>query len=125
MIFKEIGDNRIHCLWVIHLYKLDFSLICGVFWRKLLHQAEDCHLLNKGTYRGRPNRNANMPPFMDKIMNKISRMSRKHLIKCDNDGTYCYNRIVISLGSLASCAFGMSKSVTFVWEKHLRRLNIN
>ena len=37
MILKSAGDNRIHRLRVIHLYEADFSLICGVFWRKIKH----------------------------------------------------------------------------------------
>ena len=58
-----------------------------------------------------------MPPFMDNTMNKISRMSRKHLIKFDNDATSCYDRALVSLGALASRAFGMSKNVTMAWAK--------
>ena len=117
MIQKSAGDNRIHRLRVIHLYEADFSLICGVFWRKLLHNAEDENTLNEGTYGGRANRNAHMPPFMDNMMNEISRMSRKHLIKFDNVATSCYDRILVSVGALASRAFGMSKNVTMVWAK--------
>lgn len=119
MIQKKAGDHRIHRLRVIHLYEADYNLICGVFWRKLLYQAEDNHLLNDCTYGGRPNRNAHMPPFMDNMMNEISRMSRKHLIKFDNDATSCYDRILISLGAIASRSFGMSKNVTMVWAKTL------
>ena len=91
MIQKKAGDNRIHRLRVIHLYEADYNLICGVFWRKLLYQAEDNQLINDCTYGGRPNRNAHMPPFMDNMMNEISRLSRKHLIKFDNDATSCYD----------------------------------
>ena len=107
MILKEAGDFQIHQLRVIHLYKANFSLLCGIFWCKLLYKAMDAKQLNIGLYGMVPHRNARMPPFMDNMMNKFSRMSQKHLMKFDNNATSCYNRILVSLGSLASRSFGL------------------
>ena len=115
MILKEAGDFCIHRLQVIHLYQADFSLLCGIFWQKILYKAMDGQQLNTDLYQMVLLCNAHMLPFMDTMMNKISQMSCKHLIKFDNNATSCYNRILVSLASLTSCSFGLPAQVTKLW----------
>ena len=125
MILENAEDNCIHQLRVIHLHEAKFSLLCRVFWRKLLHNTEDKKILNEGACGGRLNCNAHMPPFMDDTMNEMSCMNRKHLMKLDNDTTLCHNGMLVSIRALISRAFGMSKNATMVWAKHFMKQSMN
>ena len=53
MIFKEIGNYKIHRLRIIHIYEADFNMILAVKWRQLLRSADEKQLINKGQYGGR------------------------------------------------------------------------
>ena len=95
MILKSEGDYRIHRLRVIHLYEADFSLLCAVFWRKLLYQTVDNNQVNTGLYGMVPNRNAHMPPFMDNMMKTYwtSHVSSIAGVAQCGDATNSYNAV--------------------------------
>ena len=46
MILKDPGDIRIHHLWLIHLYKHDYTMIKAIKWRKSLVRSEEKGLLH-------------------------------------------------------------------------------
>lgn len=79
-----------------------------------MHHAEDNGLLNSGIYGNRANQDAKQPPFIEEMIVEISRFSRKHLIKFDNDMTSCYNQIIASIVSIVSCKYGLHWSATYV-----------
>ena len=114
MILKEPGNVQIHRLRVIHLYDTGYNLYLSVKWRALMHQVEDNKQLNTGTYGSQANRSAMTPPFIEEMMNEISRLSRKSLIKFDNDATSCYDRILPAMASIASRKFGAPRGMTMV-----------
>ena len=120
MIFKDPGCYHIHCLRVIHLYEADYNFILAVKWREMIHQASDQKLLHPGQNGGVPHLNAQNPVFLEEMQNKISRASRKPLVKFDNDATLCYDRILASVACLASRKFGTPKLVTLVMANTLK-----
>ena len=56
MIEKDLGSAKNHRLRVIHLYKCDLNLLLGLYMREMDQLYKDNHLLNKGSYGGRPGR---------------------------------------------------------------------
>jgi hypothetical protein len=120
MILKEAGNIKIHRLRVIHLYEADYNMFLGIKWRGITQLAEDFDKFNEGTYGSRTGRSALIPPFMEEMMTEISRLTRKSLVKFDNDATSCYDRILPSLASIVSQKYGMHKNVTLVMAQTLQ-----
>jgi hypothetical protein len=71
MIQKEPGNNKIHRLWVIHIYEADFNCIIGVKWKELLHNATHNNAIHSGQHSARPGHKATTPAFMEKLKNDI------------------------------------------------------
>ena len=109
----------IHRLRIIHLYEADLSSVCAIHWRKLLHQVEDSGILNPGTYGSRPRRTAITPPLIEDLQNEISRITRKPIIKFDNDATSCYDRMLVRVGSLVSRSNRLPTKIAKVWARTL------
>lgn len=116
LIPKEPGKR----LRVIHLYEADLSILCAVHWRKILHLLEDAQILNDRTYGSRPRQSSTIPPFIEDMQNNISCMTRKPLIKFDNDATSCYDRILVPVASLACRSNSLPKKIAAVWATNLQ-----
>jgi hypothetical protein len=114
MLEKEPGNPKIHRLQVIHLYEADYNLVLALHARKVVHHAEDNHLLNNSLYGARPGRTAHDPVGLEEFVSEITRLSRKPCIKNAEDATACYDRIIPGVGNLASRAHGMHKFVALV-----------
>jgi hypothetical protein len=97
-------------------------MILGVKWRQLIHHCEDNHLLHSSLYGARPGRGALEPVFIEELINEITRMSRKPLIKNAEDATACYDRIIPGVGNLASRAHGLHRHVAIVQGKTLEEV---
>ena len=61
---KEAGNNKIHRLRVIHLYKADLNFMMGIKWKEALHQAEKLEVLHPGQFGSRPGRCPKTIPIM-------------------------------------------------------------
>ena len=114
MIQKDPGNSKIHRLRVIHLYEADYNLLLSLKWRDVLHASEDEGTINDGQYGSRPNRNAHDPVFIENMQSEICRLSRKSVVKFDNDATSCYDRIIASIASIVSRKFGITSNVAFI-----------
>ena len=114
MIEKDIGSALIHRLRVIHLYECDLNLLLGLFVRELDHHCEDNKLINEGTYGSRTNRRAIDPVIVDVTQTEISMITRKILVRFNNDATACFDRILSHLLCLCLRSFGMPKKFTTV-----------
>ena len=119
MLLKKPGDIRIHRLRVIHIYEADYNLVLSMCWRNAIHDAEDNAILNEGQFGGRPGRTAHDPVFIEEQVQEYSRLTRYTSIKFANDATACYDRIIPSLASIASQAYGTDKSVCSVMTQTL------
>ena len=120
MLAKESGIPRIHRLRVIHLYECDLNLLFSLFFRELDQHCEDNYLINKGVYGCRPNRRAMDPVFVDVTQNEMAMVTRKPLVKFNNDATACFDRILVHLLSLCLQSFGMPKKLTKILGELLR-----
>ena len=65
MIKKDLGSVKIHRLQVIHLYECDLNLLLRLYMREIDQHCEDNHLLNKGSYGGRPGQRSIDPVIVD------------------------------------------------------------
>jgi hypothetical protein len=114
MLEKDPGNPKIHRLRVIHLYEADYNLILGVKWRALVHHCEDNQLLHPSLYGARPGRGALEPVFIEEMVNEITRLSRKPVIKNAENATACYDRIIPGVGNIASRAHGLHRTIALV-----------
>jgi hypothetical protein len=112
MLGKDSGIPRIHRLRVIHLYECDLNLLFSVFFRELDQHCEDNYLINKGVYGCRPNRRAIDPVFVDVTQTEMAMVTRKPLVKFNNDATACFDRILVHLLNLCLRSYGMPKKLT-------------
>jgi hypothetical protein len=104
---------------VIHLYEADYNLVLGIQWRQLVHHCEDNKLLHPSLYGARPGRGALEPVFVEELVNEITHLSRKPVIKNAEDATACYDRIIPGLGNLASRSHGLNQTIAIVQGKTL------
>jgi hypothetical protein len=85
MIFKDVGNYRIHRLRVIHIYEADFNLLLAVKWKELLNLTDRAGLINKGQFGGRPGHEATSLALLEELRIDISYLTRRTLITFDND----------------------------------------
>jgi hypothetical protein len=104
------------------LYEADYNLILAVKWRELIHHCEDNKLLHPCLYGARPGRGALEPVFIEEMINEITRLSRKPVIKNAEDATACYDRILPGVGNLASRTHGLHRNVALVQGKTLEEV---
>lgn len=114
MIFKEVGNYKIHRLRVIHIYEADFNLLLAIKWRQLLQSADQRTLINDGLFGGRPGCEAQSLAFLEELKYDISYTTRRTLFNFDNDATSCYDRIIVSLASLINRKYGLHRNVVTV-----------
>ena len=107
MIEKDPGSPKINRLRVIHLYECELNLFIGLYFRKLSQHLEDNNLLNPGTYGGRPNRRAIDPVIIDVTQTEIAMVTRRPLIKCNNDLKQCFDRLMSHLVQLNQQSYGL------------------
>ena len=119
MILKELNNHRIHRLRVIHLYEQDYNLILAIKWPQLIQNGSNNQLLHPGQFGAVPGKDAILPTLIEEFQYEICRASRRPLVHLDYDATACYDRIVMSFGSLASRSFGQHRSIVFINAKTL------
>jgi len=107
MIFKDPGDFRIHRLRVLHIYEADLNLIMAVKWRELLKAADAMGTVNVNQHGARPGCEAASLALCEEFRTDISYSSRRSLISVDNDAASCFDRMLPSLVSLNTRAYGL------------------
>jgi hypothetical protein len=120
MLGKDSGIPRIHRLRVIHLYECNLNLLFSLFFRELDQHCEDNYLLNKAVYSCRPTRRATDPVFVNVKQTKMAMVTRKPLVKFNNDATACFDRILLHLLNLCLRSYGMPKKLTKILGELLR-----
>jgi hypothetical protein len=70
--------------------------------------------MNKGIYGCRPNRRAIDPVFVDVTQTELSMITRKILVRFNNDATACFDRILVHILTLCLQSFGMQKNLTTI-----------
>ena len=112
MIEKDPGSAKIHCLRVIHLYECDFNLLLGLFLREMDKNGEDNDLINKGTYGSRANRQVVDPVIVDVTQVEIAVITRRILVRFNNDATACFDQIMPHILSICLRSYQMPAKFT-------------
>ena len=114
MILKDPNNVKIHRLRVLHLYEHDYNMILAIKWRDLIQSANKKGTLNEGQFGSVPGKNAITPTIIEELQYKISRASKRPLLHMDYDATACYDRIILSLGSLIARGYGQHRNITII-----------
>ena len=94
IIEKDLGSTKIHRLQVIHLYECDLNLLLGLYMREMNQHCEDNYQLNKESYGGRPGRRSIDPVIVGVTQVEIAMVTRRILVRFNNDATACFNQIM-------------------------------
>ena len=73
---------------------------------------EDNHLLNKGSYGGRPGRRFTDPVMVDVTQVEIAMITRQILVRFNNDATACFDRIMPHILCLCLRSYQMPAEFT-------------
>jgi hypothetical protein len=114
MILKEEENFKIHRLRVIHLYEQDYNLLLALKWRQQTQHCSKQQILHPCQFGGVPGKDAITPTVLEELQYEIGRASKRPLIHKDYDATACYDRIVMSLGSLIARGHGQHRSIVFI-----------
>jgi hypothetical protein len=114
MILKEADNFQIHRLRVIHLYEQDYNLLLAIKWRAQTQHCSKQQILHSCQYGGVPGKDAVIPTVLEELQYEIGRASKRPLIKKDYVATACYDRIVMSMGSLIARGHGQHRSIVFI-----------
>ena len=114
VMYKVIGNNKIHKIRILCQHEADYSLNIGGLWKELITVSKKRETINRGLHGGRKGHDAQTLSLIEELKYGISYSSRKTLINFDNDAVLCYNRILPNISSLITHKKGMSCVVTFV-----------
>ena len=108
LIEKDAGRPYLTRLRVIHLFEADYNLFLKViFGRRMVKNAERAQALNEQQHGSRPRRMTTDALFLARLEKDLIRQTKANSAHMDNDATGCYDRIVTSLGMIASRRLGM------------------
>ena len=57
---KEIGNNKIHKICILHQHEADYSLNIGDLWKEMISMSEKRGTINRGLHGGRKGHDAQM-----------------------------------------------------------------
>ena len=120
MILKEENNIKIHRLRVIHLIEADLSFILGAKWRAAVQKGREEQKLHSGQYRGCPGRQAQTVTPMEELRRNYSLLTRTPYTNFASDCAAAYDRVVVSLSSLASQEYGIHRNVFAIITSELR-----
>jgi hypothetical protein len=123
LIEKIPGQPFTNKLRVIHLLESDFNMMVGIIWgRRMVFHCENKNLLNDGQYGSRPGRRCQDLLVQKDSTLSIWRMARQDGVLFDNDAKSCFDRIVMTLGSIRSQQLGMPKQACRIFLQTLSNM---
>ena len=87
---------------------------------QVIHKTQEVGTINEGQYGGCPNREPTALTLLEEMRIDYSMLTREPIAQFDNDTSSCYDRILVSMPSLASRKFGIHKYVVMVHAKTLQ-----
>ena len=114
MIYKEPGNQKVHRLRVIHIYKSDLNFLLGLKWKAGLHHGLKMGYLHEGQYGSIPGKQAQTICLLEELRLDYSLRTRTPYCNFNLDLTSCYDRILLPLSSLIARGMGIHRSVVFV-----------
>lgn len=76
VIYKILGNKKIHKLRINHLYEADLNFLLGYKWRAAIRFAQDNEWINTSQYGGVPGREATGVSLHEEFRYDHSRMAR-------------------------------------------------
>jgi hypothetical protein len=123
LIEKDEGQPFLTRLRVIHLFEPDYNLFLKVVYGKhLVGNAEKSNALNDQQHGSRPRRMTKDALFLSGLEKDLIRQTKSNSAHMDNDATGCYDRIVTSVGMMASRRLGMTAHATRCQAATLRQM---
>ena len=108
MLEKEPGNPIISKLRVIQLLEVDMSFAFQLLWGKcLVHNALAHNLLSPWNFGGCPGIRVHSALLLKTISYDYLRFTWHNAIIFDNDAKACFDRIIPSLGLMATECLGM------------------
>eukprot|EP00957_Ditylum_brightwellii_P136031 10373675-Ditylum_brightwellii.AAC.1 len=120
MMGKEVGNNKIHRIQILSIYKVDYSTFIGLMWKDLLLSSEQQDTINRGLHGGRHGHDAQTLSLIEELKYDICYCSRKSLINFNNDAVLCYDHILLNVSSLVARKKGLHKNITIVHAQTLK-----
>ena len=114
MIYKEIGNVKIHRLRVIHLYEADMGLLWGAKWGKRMKAAVHDKTIHPGQYGGLPGRDYTLLTTFEELRFEYARLTRFPFSNFNNDLASCYDRILLSITSICGIKYGLHQDIVFI-----------
>eukprot|EP00957_Ditylum_brightwellii_P161633 12306389-Ditylum_brightwellii.AAC.1 len=114
VIAKLLGTNKIHLIYILHLYEADNLLFLGLTWKELVETAEKKGTINCGLHGGYQGHDAKTLSLIEELKYDIAYSSHKSLINFDNNAVSCYDCILLNMSSLVARKKGMHKNVICV-----------
>ena len=111
MLEKIKGTARLNKRRVIQLMEADLNMMLHIiFGRKLIHRAQDKHLISPLQWGSRPNRSSQDVILMKHITCNCIRICKKIRIIFNNDGKAAFIHMVPSVGGIALRQLGARKN---------------
>ena len=113
LIEKDEGKPFLTRLRVINLFKADYSLFLKVVYGKqLVRNAEKSNALNDQQHGSRSRWMTTDALFLARLEKDLIRQTKSNSAHMENDATGCYERIVTSVGMMASRRLGTTAHAT-------------
>ena len=114
MIYNEQGNQKVHRLRVIHIYKSDLNFLLGLKWKTGLHHGMKLGHLHEGQYGSIPVKQPQTICLLEELRLDYSLFIRTPYCNFDSDLTSCYDRILLPLRGLIARGMGIHRNVVFV-----------
>jgi hypothetical protein len=103
IIKKDPGNPGIECLSIIHLFEADYILILKQLWgRQLVYQGEDNKCFGNQQHGLHTKHQAINAVHKKTLLYNVSHIMKTALLMFNNDATGCFDRIIISLATIAA-----------------------
>jgi hypothetical protein len=110
---KELGNPLITKLRVIQLLEADMTFAFRLLWgKRLVYHALSHNALTPLNFGGRPGCRVHSALLLKTLSYNYIRYTRLHAIIFNNDAKACFDRIIPSIGLMASERLGMPSTAT-------------
>ena len=113
MLEKEPGDPIIPKLRVIQLLVADMNFVFWLLWgKRLIHNALAHNVLSQQNFGGCPDASVHSTLLLKTISNDYLHFTQHNAMIFDNGAKACFDRIIPSLGLMATEHLGMPQQAT-------------
>jgi hypothetical protein len=111
MLEKTPGKPTIHKLRVINLFESDFNLAIGLFYKKLVSQAERVKALGNQQFGFRKGKSTEDVILLKNLSYQLMAMTRTDGVIFDNDARACFDRMIPNMWNLCAQQLGLDTKI--------------